>query len=464
MTLTLRDIRRAAAGIVPGTVATCSADGEPNVSYISQLEIVDDRHVALSRQFFNKTSRNLDENPLARVQLHDPVTFEPIQLRLRFCRSETSGPLFESMSSRIDAIASHTGMRGVFRLVSADVFEVLEIRSVDGFFVSATSRAPEHAEPVFTEQGALTELRALQLVCERINRAHCLESMLAETLAALDELHGFRYSMVLVPDESRERLVTIASHGYGAEGIGAEVALEDGLIGMAAAQRRALRTHDLEGDLRYGRAIRERVFRAAGATRARPEIPLPGLPNARAQIALPLVVRDRLVGVLAVESRDPSTFDEWHERYLDVVAHQIALGIEHHGELDDTAEAKSAEPERPSLVGDPSATRRTFVFYRNDDCVFVDGEYLIRNVPGLVLWKVLSGFAREGRSEYTNRELRLDPSLKLPAGKDNLESRLILLRKRLEQKCPDVRLARLARGRFRLELDRPIALVERDTA
>lgn len=462
MTIPLSKISRCFGGLVPGMIATSSADGVPNVSYLSHVQLVDDRHLAVSCQFFNKTRKNLDESPLAQAQLHDPVTFQPYRIRMRFLRAETSGPLFDSMSARIEVIASHIGMKGVFKLLSADVFEVLSVEAIEDFL------EPLPAEPLVFDAlqhgGPMMELHRLQMISDRINKACDLESLLATSLAALEELFGFTHSMVLVPEDTSEKLVTIASHGYGEGGIGAEVALGEGLFGTAAKERRVVACGAIDADLRYGRAVRDRA-REVERTRVAPEIPLPGLPDARSQLAIPLLVEDRLLGVLAIESRDPSLFQLWHEAFLQVIGNQIASRMDHLAEHDeDDAELQAADDRlRISMPSGGSRTRK-LCFYKNDDCVFVDGEYLIRNVPGKILWKLLTVHARERRTEYTNRELRLDPWLGLPALKDNLESRLILLRKRLEQKCPEIRLVPTRRGRFALELDCAVELVERESA
>src|SRR4051794_34321811 len=140
-TVTLPELTRCFQGIIPSVIATADRHGIPNLAYLSQVYAVDDRHVALSRQFFNKTQRNLDENPLACLEMVDPLTFQAYRLRLLFLRSERSGPLFESMSMRIEAIAAHTGMAGIFKLIASDVFEVRSVEKVEGFLTETAAAA-----------------------------------------------------------------------------------------------------------------------------------------------------------------------------------------------------------------------------------------------------------------------------------------------------------------------------------
>ena len=455
--VTLSELARCFQGIVPSVIATSDAAGVPNVAYLSQVYMVDDRHVALSRQFFNKTQRNLDENPRACLEMVDPLTFQAYRLRLTFLRSETRGPLFDSMSMRIEAIASHTGMSGIFKLIASDVFEVRSVERVEGFLTAAPVEGPGGAP---TLAGRRSEVRGLQWVSERINQAGDLESLLDGVLEALDEYFYFSHTMILLHDEPSGRLVTMASRGYGESGVGAEVQIGQGLIGTVAQKRQLLRFKNLDSDLRYSRAIRRQS--PAGACE---EIPLPGLADPQSVMAIPLVVGDRLVGVIVAEDRDPVRFSEWHEAYLEIIGNQIALGIDRMMERG-APETEAAEPvrvtPRQTSAGAPVPTKkRTLMYYKNDEAIFVDGEYLIRNIPARILWKLLEEWQRTGRTEFTNREVRLDASLGLPPVKDNFETRLILLRHRLQKKCPDLRIQSTGRGRFSLQADAAIEMIER---
>jgi uncharacterized protein len=112
---------------IPSVMVTCSADGIPNVTVISQVYYVDEEHAALSFQFFSKTIRNVRENPRAYVCVTDIAGQVEWVLHLAFQRSETSGAIFDAMDMQIEAIASATGMSGIFKLRAADVYRVLSV-------------------------------------------------------------------------------------------------------------------------------------------------------------------------------------------------------------------------------------------------------------------------------------------------------------------------------------------------
>ena len=83
MNFSLEAIRGCLEGVVPSPVATCSSDGTPNVTYVSQVHFVDASHVALSFQFFNKTRQNVLDNPRASTIVVHPGTAQQYCLDLQ---------------------------------------------------------------------------------------------------------------------------------------------------------------------------------------------------------------------------------------------------------------------------------------------------------------------------------------------------------------------------------------------
>lgn len=124
------EIRSVLDNGVPCLLATCSSDGAPNATIISQAYWVDAHRVALSFQFFSKTIRNVRENPHASLCLSDFERDLFWILDLEYDHSETEGPIFDEMDMQIEAIASLTGMSGIFKLKAADIYRVRGVRTV----------------------------------------------------------------------------------------------------------------------------------------------------------------------------------------------------------------------------------------------------------------------------------------------------------------------------------------------
>ena len=463
MTPTLASLGTCFQGLLPAMLYTCSRDGIPNAAYLSHVEYVDPTHVALSFQFFNKSRRNITENPDASVAIIDPDTGQGWSLGLRYLRSETSGPLFDRMDLRIEAIASYCGLKGIFKLRAADIYEV---RSIAKTPEERGRQAPGGRRSVSRTRTAVFTMQALQDLCARIQSADSLESLVDSILTGLEDSFGFRYSMILVPSEDESVLVTLSTHGYAEGGAGAEVRVGQGIAGMVAEARKPIRISGLMRGMLYAMAT-QRGAPVEGQDLAAPRrIPLPGLPNPESQLGVPLLVRGELVGVLCLESETPYRFHEEDKASIELLGNYLAIAIQNMQLQERTAEARP-EPAMPERRAEPAPPlpacqqRCEVAYYESDECVLIDGEYVIRSLPARIFWRLLQAYDATGRTEFTNRELRLDKSLKLPEWKDNLESRLLLLRRRLEQKCPHIRLAPRGRGRFALELACRPTLVRR---
>jgi phosphoserine phosphatase RsbU/P len=80
----------------------------------------------------------------------------------------------------------------------------------------------------------------------------------------------------------------------------------EGVTGRAAQLRKAVLVDDVTADPKY----------------------IAGVPNVRAELAVPLLTKNRVIGVIDLEAREPGYFTEEHSRLLTLVASRMAAGIE----------------------------------------------------------------------------------------------------------------------------------------
>ena len=175
------------------------------------------------------------------------------------------------------------------------------------------------------------EVRILQQVSTVINSTLNLDEILDIVLGTMDDLFGFSHSILLL-DDSEETLSVVASHGYEEDAIGAKVPVGTGLIGVVAKKRRMMRLGNLGQRRAYLSTVRSQMEQEGQAVEIGEPTKLPGLPNVESQIAIPLVIKDKLIGVFSVESEEHRVFSERDEILITIVANQAASAI-HNAQL-----------------------------------------------------------------------------------------------------------------------------------
>jgi class 3 adenylate cyclase/putative methionine-R-sulfoxide reductase with GAF domain len=172
------------------------------------------------------------------------------------------------------------------------------------------------------------EVRIIQQISQEITSTLDLDEVLGIVLRAMERVLGFGHAMVFLKDLAADRLRLAASRGYEPSGVGAEVAFGEGVIGVVASRQKMMRVGNIGASVAYLRSVRARLEATGQLAPGGASAALPGLPDAQSQLALPLLVKDRLVGVLVVESPRPTAFDELDEMLLGIVGNQAATAID----------------------------------------------------------------------------------------------------------------------------------------
>lgn len=440
MSARLSDLSACFEGVIPSIIATASADGMPNISYLSHVVRVDDDHIALSNQFFAKTAANVRANPQVTLILVDGFTGDQFLLDIGFVRSVDGGPLFEKIALQLKASSAQVGMSDIMKLRSADVFRVHQIEKV---------LSP--VEAVQAKQNSIS-LPLLSQAVRNIEHQEHTDEIIDSLLSGVRQVLGYQNALVLIRDDPRGALITTGSIGYERSGLGSEVSGAEGLIGAAATNGQTIKVSDMSRVRRFGEAISLDAEAYENESRT---VMFPQLPGAMSQIAVPMSVRGVVIGVLFIESPERLAFREEDEAALDILAGRAASSL-----IASEGEASVVEATRtsPQPASRPAGRDIRVTHHRMDDSVFIDNAYVVKGVAGALLRLMLERQIGEGRTEFTNREMRLAIGARMPEIKDNLETRLLLLRRRLDEKHAPLRLVRIGRGCVRLEANGPILL------
>ncbi len=417
---------------MPSPLATCGPDGTPHLNFISCVRYLDSERVATSRQSFNRGLAHLGANSLSQAFVMRPATGEEFRLDLRYLHTVTEGEEFDVMRATLDAIAAETGTGTSFRLRGMDVHSVLRCAQVPRLL--RASQATDAPDP----------LMALERLTHRLEGATGPEEVQRQALDTLEDLFGFRFAVLFVPDAVTGRLVATVASGEARAMLGADADPATGLIGTAASRRRLV----LISNVARVRAMVGDAEEDAGAG-----IPVSGLSRSSSVAAVPLVVGRDLLGVIYLESAHPYAFGGPVETLLRIIGAHTAAAMAARG-----APTTGTRRATASIAAPDGSPPLELVHYRADDTVLCDSTYIVKGAPGRILWSMLEANAATGRTLFTNREIRLDESLELPVGNDNLETRLLVLRRRLADLRCGVTLERIGRGRLELRLDRPSEL------
>ncbi len=144
-------------------------------------------------------------------------------------------------------------------------------------------------------------------VADVVNTTLDLDALLSGVAEIVRKVIRFEIFAILLVNEKAQDLRIRFSIGHPKEVVDSlRIPIGSGVTGQAALRREAVRVQDVSKADHY----------------------IGALPEVRSELAIPLITKNRVIGVLDIEAPQPAYFSEEHARLLTLIASRIAVGIE----------------------------------------------------------------------------------------------------------------------------------------
>lgn len=156
------------------------------------------------------------------------------------------------------------------------------------------------------------QLRAASYIARRTTEVQDLDSILKLVAGLVTDQFGFYHTGLYLINETGKEVVLVASSSEGGKRMiekGHSLKIgSQGIVGFAASQKKPRIALDVGADPFFFNN--------------------PDLPMTRSEVALPLMIRDRILGILDIQSDQPAAFSMDEIDVLQTLADQVAVAIE----------------------------------------------------------------------------------------------------------------------------------------
>ncbi len=144
-------------------------------------------------------------------------------------------------------------------------------------------------------------------VADVVNTTLDLDTTLSRVAELVRKVIDYEIFAILLVNEKAQDLRIRFQVGYAREvAERVKIKIGEGVTGLAAQRREAILVDDVSKHPEY----------------------ISAAPNVRSELAIPLIVKNRVIGVLNLETHEVGRFTEEHKRLLTLIGSRMAVGIE----------------------------------------------------------------------------------------------------------------------------------------